>query len=231
MFMILLFGSIAFFVFVHEMQRAKNISLLKREFICIHQLSSVVEISLFMRFIKRLTDIVVSLLVCLTILPILCVVLAPFIKLSSAGPIIFCQKRVGLFGKEFVCYKFRSMYLGSDGVTISKGDARVTPVGRFIRKTHLDEFPQFVNVLFGDMSLVGPRPLPDYVVEDFKKIPDYYHRLLVRPGITGISQINSGRTLELEHVLKLDMEYLKTISWLKDIQIMGKTLCFNDDAF
>ncbi len=229
--LLLLVISLAFLFLGYEMQRAKEISLLKKEFMQIHKLSSVVEISLFVRFIKRLTDIVVSLLVCLIILPILYVVLAPFIKLSSAGPIIFRQKRVGLCGKEFVCYKFRSMYLGSDGLTIAKGDSHITPIGRIIRKTHLDEFPQFVNVLLGDMSLVGPRPLPQYVVQEFIKVPNYHYRLLVRPGITGISQINSGRTLELECVLKHDMEYLKTMSWLKDIQIMGKTLCFNDDAF
>ena len=134
-------------------------------------------------------------------------------------------------GREFTCYKFRSMYLNSDNLTITRNDSHVTSVGRFIRKTHLDEFPQFINVLKGDMSLVGPRPLAVYVAKEFEQIPEYFQRLLLRPGITGMAQINSGRTLSAKEVLKLDLQYISDFSWWNDCCIIAKTLCFADDAY
>jgi len=229
--MYLLLGVMAFFVWKQEMQVARDISVLRKEYLSHYKFKTWKEPSLFFRFLKRFTDLVVSLIVCITILPILYIVLGVIIKFSSEGPIIFRQKRVGLMGREFTCYKFRSMYLNSDNLTITRNDSHVTSVGRFIRKTHLDEFPQFINVLKGDMSLVGPRPLAVYVAKEFEQIPEYFQRLLLRPGITGMAQINSGRTLSAKEVLKLDLQYISDFSWWNDCCIIAKTLCFADDAY
>lgn len=220
-----------FFVVVQEMNVACDVRVFHKEYLKQYKLEKWCEPSLFFRFIKRMTDIVVSLLVCVTILPLMYVVFGIIIKLTSEGPIIFKQKRIGLLGDEFTCYKFRSMYLNSDNITITRNDKHVTPIGRFMRKIHLDEFPQFINVLKGDMSLVGPRPLAKYVLKDFEDWPEYYYRLLARPGITGIAQINSGRTLSAEEVVRFDMQYLAEPSYWFDWYIMGKTLCFDDDSF
>ncbi|MBQ8464502.1 MAG: sugar transferase [Alphaproteobacteria bacterium] len=187
--------------------------------------------SLFSCVVKRLTDIVVALLVCLSILPLLYIVLGIIIKLTSSGPIIFSQKRVGLFEKEFVCYKFRSMYLNSSLKIADKNDERVTPIGKFIRRTHLDEFPQFYNVLIGEMSLVGPRPMLNFAVDEFRAYPQYYLRPLLRPGITGPAQINSCRTLSSKRCSEYDIDYIRHRSWVKDIAIMIETLKFQDISY
>ena len=186
--------------------------------------------SLSVEVIKRIMDIVISLFVCLTILPLLYLILGTVIKLTSAGPIIFRQNRIGIFGIMFPCYKFRSMYQNSEEKAAERGDARVTPVGRFIRKTHLDEFPQFYNVLIGDMSLVGPRPTIRFVADGLDQDPQYIYRVLVRPGITGVSQIN-GRQDDLVRMLKFDFEYLKSQSLWNDIKIILQTLKFQDDSY
>ena len=113
--------------------------------------------SLFGTVCKRLFDIIVSLAVLLTVFPLIFLIAAPLIKLTSSGPIFFTQKRLGLYAELFDCYKFRTMYTNPGAEPVRKNDSRVTPVGRFLRKTHLDEFPQFFNVLIGDMSIVGDR--------------------------------------------------------------------------
>jgi putative colanic acid biosynthesis UDP-glucose lipid carrier transferase len=186
--------------------------------------------SLLAEFVKRLIDIIGSFFVCLTILPVLYLILGAVIKLTSAGPIIFRQNRIGIFGIMFPCYKFRSMYQNSVEKVAVRGDARVTPVGRFIRKTHLDEFPQFYNVLIGDMSLVGPRPTIRFVADGLDQHPQYIYRVLVRPGITGISQIN-GRPEKQVTMLKFDFEYLKSQSLWNDLKIIFQTLKFKDDSY
>ncbi len=184
--------------------------------------------SLGQRFAKRLTDIIISVTVCLTLLPLLYLVLGSLIKLTSKGPIIFKQKRTGLFGKEFVCYKFRSMYENDVKMFAFEGDSRITPIGRFIRKTHLDEFPQFFNVLLGNMSIVGARPSSGMMKDTLKDYPDYPYRLLLRPGITGLSQINSERFLHPRQMIRLDTYYFFHCLWWFDIKIIWRTVKFKD---
>ena len=181
-------------------------------------------------FFKRLIDLTIALIALLCLSPILLVVTIWLHIANKGAGAFFTQERPGKDAKIFRVIKFKTMTDERDADGKLLPDAqRLTKVGRIVRSTSLDELPQLFNVLRGDMALIGPRPLLVKYLPLYT--PTQMRRHEVRPGITGISQINSGRTLELEHVLKLDMEYLKTISWLKDIQIMGKTLCFNDDAF
>ena len=219
-------------VLVHEAKDVIKIAKVRDEFIQQNQIdvSSINRQSVLSQIFKRLFDIIVSLFVCLTILPILYLVLGAIIKLTSAGPIIFCQKRIGIFGQAFICYKFRSMYENSLDRVAIKGDERVTPVGRFIRKTHLDEFPQFYNVLIGDMSLVGPRPTIRFVINKLDKHPLYIYRLLVLPGITGLSQVNGRQDMQ-ERMLDFDFEYLCSQSLWKDLKLIFKTLQFKDESY
>ena len=181
---------------------------------------------------KRFCDVIISLMVCLLILPILYLFLGLIIKLTSRGPVIFKQQRYGYLGKKFVCYKFRSMYqnAGPEKVKCPE-DKRITPIGRFIRRTHLDEFPQFFNVLKGDMSVVGPRPEPDREVKKYFASKVGFERLIMLPGITGLAQVNSGRLLSDEDVLHYDFEYVSKPSLIKDFCLIIQTLKFSDVAY
>lgn len=214
--------------FLHEMYIAADIF----KYIVTHGIAPTTyqPKSLFARFIKRATDLVIALIVCITVLPLLYIVLGIIIKLTSPGPVIFRHKRIGLCGKEFICYKFRSLYDNAGPQKVTENDERITPIGRFIRKTHLDEIPQFYNVLIGDMSLVGPRPLTSSRLETFKDEPLYDLRALVRPGIAGINQL-VGRSQPQEIYLKIDVEYVCSQSWWQDIKILCKTLQFKDYAY
>jgi exopolysaccharide biosynthesis polyprenyl glycosylphosphotransferase len=164
-------------------------------------------------------------------LPIL-VLVAVAIKLSSRGPVLFRQIRVGWQGRHFVLYKFRSMRADAEAETgavwASKNDPRVTLVGRWLRRLRLDELPQFINVLRGDMSIVGPRPeRPEFVAILSKQIPFFRQRLCVRPGITGWAQINHkyGDTLEdAARKLEYDLYYIKHLSPSLDAYIVLQTL-------
>lgn len=225
---LLLFTAVCFGL--SECFAAKDISALRKAFIRRYFEKPVNLPSLFQRVLKRFTDVVVSFFVCLTILPLLYVVLGTIIKLTSRGPVIFRQKRIGLAGREFVCFKFRSMYLNNQDIPASYNDARITPVGRIIRKTHLDEFPQFFNVLIGDMSLVGPRPATATQDKLLLLYHDYPYRLLLRPGITGLSQINSGRFLRPQQIIRYDVLYISRCSWFLDMKIIFETLKFKDRA-
>ena len=162
-------------------------------------------------------------MVCVTILPVLFIILGAIIKLTSSGPIIFAQKRVGILGGEFICYKFRSMYQNANNDFAVKNDRRVTSIGRFIRKTHLDEFPQFYNVLIGDMSLVGTRPPTKQEYEQY----ELHHkvRLSAKPGLTGMWQ-TSGRSdiTDFEEIVKLDLQYIENWSLWLDIKLIFKTV-------
>lgn len=214
--------------FLYEMLIASNISFMRKNYLCIHHITPLMyhPKSIWSRFAKRATDIVVSVIVCVTVLPILYIVLGVIIKLTSKGPIIFKHRRVGLFGNEFTCYKFRSMYVGAGPQKAVENDVRVTPVGKFIRKTHLDEFPQFFNVLIGDMSLVGPRPLTKERIEKYDDIMLSDLRCLIRPGITGPNQL-----LGREHNFEIDIAYIKTQSWWHDLKILCQTLLFKDYTY
>jgi exopolysaccharide biosynthesis polyprenyl glycosylphosphotransferase len=173
----------------------------------------------------------IALIGLLVSLPILALV-AVAIKLSSRGPILFRQTRVGWQGQHFVLYKFRSMRQDAEAETgaiwASKNDPRVTPVGRWLRRLRLDELPQFINVLRGEMSIVGPRPeRPEFVTTLSKQIPFFRQRLCVRPGITGWAQINHkyGDTLEdAARKLEYDLYYIKHLSPSLDAYIVLQTL-------
>ncbi len=181
--------------------------------------------------IKRIFDFVFSALVLIVGMP-LWALIAIGVKLDSRGPIFYTQKRVGKNGKNFDIYKFRSMVYQpeqKDQTWTITNDPRVTRFGRFIRKTHLDEVPQFLNVLLGHMSIVGPRPEQPKFVDDFSKdFPHYKRRLKVRPGITGWHQVTSyGYELSAEEIrdrLRNDFHYIENMSIKLDIEIIIRTL-------
>lgn len=182
------------------------------------------------KILKRTFDIVVSALTCLVLLPFL-PILALIIKLQSPGPLFFVQNRTGLNGHTFKCYKFRSMHVNSQADTLqaSKDDPRKFPFGEFMRKTNIDEFPQFFNVLKGDMSIVGPRPHMTLHTEVYGTLIDKYMvRHFCRPGITGWAQVSGfrGETKELwqmEERIRRDIWYLENWTFWLDLKIILKT--------
>jgi putative colanic acid biosynthesis UDP-glucose lipid carrier transferase len=183
-------------------------------------------------FLKRASDIVFSSLILALISPVLLAV-AVAVRLSSPGPIIFKQRRYGLDGQQIVVYKFRSMTVTEDGGVVpqaQKNDARITPLGAFLRKTSIDELPQFVNVLQGRMSIVGPRPHAVAHNELYRKlIKGYMVRHKVKPGITGWAQVNGfrGETDTLEKMqgrIDYDLDYLRNWSLRLDTHIILRTL-------
>lgn len=186
----------------------------------------------FNKFIKRGFDIVLSLLVIIGILSWLTPLLGIFIKLESKGPVFFKQKRNGLDYQEFYCYKFRSMKPNpmADFHQISKGDARVTRVGRIIRKTSIDELPQFINVLKGEMSVVGPRPhMVSHTHMYAERIDKFMVRHFIKPGITGLAQVSGyrGEVEDDHHIInrvKYDIFYLENWSLFLDIKIVFQTI-------
>ncbi|HQT30183.1 MAG TPA: undecaprenyl-phosphate glucose phosphotransferase [Thiobacillus sp.] len=181
---------------------------------------------------KRLSDLVIASLILLMIWPLL-LILALGVKLSSPGPIIFKQCRYGLDGHEILIYKFRSMRAHAESGVIQQAgreDPRITPFGRFIRRTSLDELPQFINVLQGRMSVVGPRPHAVSHNEQYRKlIKGYMLRHKVKPGITGWAQVNGlrGETETLDKMrarVQYDIDYMRNWSLMFDLMIIGKTL-------
>jgi len=182
--------------------------------------------------IKRLSDIVLATLILVLIMPLL-IIIAVAVKIGSPGPIIFKQRRCGLDGKEIVIYKFRSMTVTEDGDSIAqatKDDARITPLGALLRQTSCDELPQFINVLQGHMSIVGPRPHAVAHNEIYRKlIKGYMVRHKVKPGITGWAQINGyrGETKTLDKMqsrIDYDLDYLRNWSVRLDLYIIFKTI-------
>jgi putative colanic acid biosysnthesis UDP-glucose lipid carrier transferase len=182
--------------------------------------------------LKRTADMVLSSLI-LILLSIPLLVIALAVKISSPGPAIFKQRRYGLDGQEIIVYKFRTMSVTEDGATIEQAhklDPRVTPLGRFLRRTSLDEFPQFLNVLQGHMSIVGPRPHAVAHNELYRKlIKGYMQRHKVKPGITGWAQVNGyrGETESLEKMkgrIDFDLEYLRNWSLRFDFYIIARTI-------
>ncbi|HXS76325.1 MAG TPA: sugar transferase [Terracidiphilus sp.] len=197
-----------------------------------------------MLVLKRTIDIVGSLILIAVFFPF-CVLIALVIKLTSKGPILFRQMRVGQHGRQFEFLKFRSMYAQNDArvhqeyvtklirkgapaeetqgnVYKLTGDKRITPVGRFLRKTSLDELPQFINVLLGDMSLVGPRPPIPYELAAYQT----WHRrrlLEVKPGITGLWQVTGRSTVDFDAMVRLDLKYATSWSPLLDLKILLRT--------
>ena len=184
------------------------------------------------RFLKRIFDILFSAMVILFIISWLFPLLAILIKMSSKGPVFFKQKRTGINNKTFTCYKFRSMRMSADSdlKQASAGDKRITAIGRFLRKSNLDEFPQFFNVLIGQMSIVGPRPHMLKHTDQYSELIEYYRvRHYVKPGITGWAQVNGyrGETNELwkmEKRVEYDMFYLENWNFLWDLRIILLTV-------
>ena len=187
-------------------------------------------------FVKRTIDIICSLIGLIVLMPIL-VVVAIIIKIESKGPIIFAQARVGKYGKIFKMYKFRSMVSNAEELKEKlakenerkgpmfkiKNDPRITKVGKFIRKTSIDELPQLVNILKGDMSIVGPRPSLQNEVKEFE---DWMlQRLNVRPGLTCYWQVAGRNNIEFYEWMKLDVKYVEERNSLIDIILIIKTFC------
>ena len=184
------------------------------------------------RFVKRIFDLLFSFLVILLVLSWLYPLIAILIKLSSKGPVLFKQLRSGINNEDFLCYKFRSMAItdDADSLQATLGDARITKIGTFLRKSSLDEFPQFFNVFMGDMSIVGPRPHMLLHTEEYSElINKYMVRQLVKPGITGLAQIRGyrGETKELKDMegrVKFDIWYIENWTLSLDISIILQTI-------
>ncbi len=192
----------------------------------------------FLRFIRKrylqfkpLVDYVLSFVGLIVALPLL-IVVAIIIKVTSPGPIFYMQERVGRNDRLFKIIKFRSMYMGAESQTgpvwAGRNDARTTSFGKFLRKTHIDEFPQIINVLKGDMSIIGPRPERPHFVDKFKdEIHGYSFRMTVRPGITGLAQCyhRYDETIrDVERKLRYDALYIRKMCWTLDMKIILKTL-------
>ena len=183
-------------------------------------------------YIKRIFDVIFSLFICLFFLSWIIPILWVLVKFESKGPLIFKQQREGLNGNKFVCYKFRSMKINdlSDQVHATKNDERVTKIGAFLRKTSMDELPQFFNVLSGDMSVVGPRPhLESLSIIYQKEVQDYLKRHIVKPGITGLAQVSGYRgeikkKSDIKNRVRLDIFYIENWSLFLDIKIIIKTI-------
>lgn len=186
--------------------------------------------------IKRFLDIVLSLAALIVLLPLF-IVLAFLIKITSPGPVFFVQTRVGRFGRHFLFYKFRSMYVDAekrkaellsrnqsgDGVIFKmKDDPRITSIGRILRKTSMDELPQFLNVLFGDMSLVGPRPPLPSEVKQYSL--EARKRLNVQPGLTCLWQVSGRSDIPFREQVSLDKQYISSRSLKSDLVILLRTI-------
>jgi exopolysaccharide biosynthesis polyprenyl glycosylphosphotransferase len=182
------------------------------------------------QIIKRILDIVLSFAALIILIPVY-IVLAFMVKCSSRGPIFFTQERVGWRGKLFSIYKFRTMYVGAENEgpqLSSQNDPRITRSGKIMRKTRLDEFPQFLNVLIGDMSLVGPRPEREFFIDQIKKVePQFLQLTKVRPGITSWGQVKFGYAENVDQMLqrmKYDLLYLRNRTLALDFKIMLYTV-------
>ena len=181
--------------------------------------------------VKRIMDLTISAIFILLVMSWLTPIIALLIKLTSKGPVFFIQKRTGYMGVEFNCFKFRTMHVNdeADIKQVSINDSRITPIGKFLRITHLDETPQFFNILLGEMSVVGPRPHMLYHTRYYSEVIPYYNlRLEVHPGMTGMAQIKdyigeiSGER-ELRKRIQWDIYYMKNRSIWLDINILFNT--------
>jgi lipopolysaccharide/colanic/teichoic acid biosynthesis glycosyltransferase len=177
--------------------------------------------------VKRILDVAVS-AVGLAVCAIPMLLIALLIRLDSRGPAIYAQERLGLNGKPFIMYKFRTMYLDAEAggpQWAAVHDVRRTRVGIILRKTRLDELPQFINILKGEMSLVGPRPERAYFYDIFDEtVPGFRKRMMVTPGVTGLAQVNGGYELSPSEKLVYDLEYIRNQSLLLDLKCILMTV-------
>ncbi|WP_312860850.1 exopolysaccharide biosynthesis polyprenyl glycosylphosphotransferase [Bacillus paramycoides] len=177
--------------------------------------------------LKRIFESIMAICGILILSPVL-IIISILIKIDSKGPIIYSQERLGVNGKRFRVLKFRSMIVDAekDGPQwAKKDDNRVTKFGHFIRKTRIDELPQLLNILRGDMGIIGPRPERPIFTEEFsEEIPNFRDRLVVRPGLTGWAQVNGGYDITPREKFELDMYYIKNMSVLLDMKILVKTV-------
>jgi len=220
--------------FTTNLLKSKYLEIVKTPTLCIYDSP----FSAHNEFIKRVEDILVASIILILISPLL-LLIALTVKLTSTGPIIFKQARYGLKGERITVWKFRSMTVCENGDNVkqaTKNDKRFTPIGAFLRKTSLDELPQFLNVLTGEMSIVGPRPHAIVHNEEYRAIiPGYMLRHFVKPGITGWAQINGWRgetdtIYKMRKRLEFDLEYMREWSLWLDIKIILFTIIrgFND---
>jgi putative colanic acid biosynthesis UDP-glucose lipid carrier transferase len=201
---------------------------IREMFIDMNQRYLVYEPSSYYYTVKRFMDVSFSLIFVLTVMSWLMPLIAILIKITSHGPVLFVQKRTGFKGIEFKCFKFRTMYVNNDAdiKQASYDDKRITPIGKFLRLTHLDETPQFFNVLLGDMSIIGPRPHMLYHTRYYaQRIPYYNLRHEVQPGMTGMAQIKGyvgeiNIDRELRKRIQWDVYYMKNQSISLDFKIL-----------
>ncbi len=184
--------------------------------------------SFYARHVKRALDILIALLGLLIASPVL-LLTAIAVKLDSKGPAIFKQPRLGLNGRVFNIYKFRSMKVGSEhtgtGVYSRKDDVRVTRVGKFIRATSIDELPQLINLLNGTMSAIGPRPALTYHPWRYEEYTEEQKKMfLVRPGVTGWAQVNGRKDVEWHRRIELNVWYVENVSFMLDVKVLFRTI-------
>lgn len=183
---------------------------------------------MYKHFIKRFLDIVLSLFIIIFFSPVL-LLLAILVKLDSPGPVVFKQQRLGLDGKEFTMYKYRSMCVNAEsqgtGVYSDSGDPRVTRIGKILRATSADELPQAFNILKGDMSFIGPRPPLTYHPWKLEEYTEHQRRMFeMRPGITGWAQVNGRKVVEWNKRIDLNVWYIDNASFLLDVKIFFMTI-------
>lgn len=184
---------------------------------------------MYKNYIKRILDFILSLIALIVLSPVLLIV-AVLIKCTSKGTIFFLQERLGKNGKVFKIIKFRTMVMNAenigDGLKVnSEGDSRITKIGKVLRKTSLDELPQLINVIKGDMAIVGPRPPVTYHPHKYEDYPEnQIKRFDVRPGITGLAQVKYRNSASWDERIVVDCEYVKNITLAKDVKIIFQTV-------
>lgn len=184
---------------------------------------------MYKKYIKRLLDIIISIIAIIVLSPIL-LIITILIKLMSKGPVFFLQDRLGKDGKVFKIIKFRTMVVNAENIgdkldIKSENDERITKIGKILRRTSLDELPQLINVIKGEMSLIGPRPPATYFPHEYKDYPeDQKKRFEVRPGITGLAQIRVRNSSTWDEKIKIDLEYINKITFWEDLKIVFKTV-------
>ena len=180
---------------------------------------------MYAKYIKRVLDLILSLLALIILMPLM-IIIAILIKIDSKGPVFFLQERLGKDGKVFKIIKFRTMVVNAenigDGLKVkSENDNRITKVGKILRKTSLDELPQFVNVLKGDMSIIGPRPPVTYHPHKYEEYTEEQkNRFNLRPGITGLAQVKVRNSVSWDERIKIDLLYVEKVTFFSDIKIV-----------